>query len=245
MTKYLFDLGTEFSGGLKHMIERFAVSEKWIVKTFEANPDTYEIMKNTRKSENNLADWQFLKWRNIEWINKAAWVKNSDIRFYKAKIDNDKEYTASARQALSTWYEEVNRQEFLKPVPVPLSERKGKSVDGASTMYKKKFSRNLQASENKVQNLIEWDNGIVVPAVDIIEFMRNATTENDEIYIKMDIEGAELRILEKLYFSKKILKRIHSITLETHSFGEFNRRMRTYLIKKLLRLRGVRIYEWC
>lgn len=53
-----------------------------------------------------------------------------------------------------------------------------------------------------------------VPQVDVIEFMRNL--DQDVGVLKVDIEGAEVDLFEKLFYEPDVLSKIHYIFAETH-----------------------------
>jgi FkbM family methyltransferase len=60
-----------------------------------------------------------------------------------------------------------------------------------------------------------WDNFINVTSTDLIDLI-NSFSENDEVFLKMDIEGSEYEILEKL-IEKNILTRFTKIFVEFHN----------------------------
>lgn len=70
--------------------------------------------------------------------------------------------------------------------------------------------------ENKTTGRIDYDNPDLVYAIDISEFVGQIYNDGDEIYLKIDVEGAEYDILEHM-FDRDTLKFIDTLDIEFHS----------------------------
>jgi len=63
---------------------------------------------------------------------------------------------------------------------------------------------------------INDDHGVVVPLIDLLAFLRNQIAIHGEIaFVKMDIEGAELEILEAM-LQEGLFEHIRLMVVETH-----------------------------
>ena len=76
-----------------------------------------------------------------------------------------------------------------------------------------KYSRSSSVVSNKIN--VTRESAIEVNQIDFIEYVSDL---NEEIgVLKIDIEGAEVELLESLLDQPDILKRIHFIFVETHA----------------------------
>ncbi len=84
---------------------------------------------------------------------------------------------------------------------------------------------------------------IIVKTIDFNKYI-DQFNENDELYLKMDIEGSEYKVLENLIKSKKISK-FTKIWVEFHDrfMIDIDKRLKFYLIRDIERM-GVRVYIW-
>lgn len=58
---------------------------------------------------------------------------------------------------------------------------------------------------------------ILVPCIDFVEWILDNTQPNDEIYIKMDIEGAEFPVLRRMLDHEDVFDRIKFMAVEFHA----------------------------
>jgi FkbM family methyltransferase len=85
-----------------------------------------------------------------------------------------------------------------------------------------------------------------VPCVDLSRFIKDNFSENDRIFIKMDIEGSEFAVLQKLV-DENLLDRINTLVVEWHAHFYTNQEemevKKAELTKKLVDA-GVQLLDW-
>lgn len=82
--------------------------------------------------------------------------------------------------------------------------------------YYSKLSDGSSLNSNKITNEISCDNYITVECIDIVEFINKLNlNQNDQLWIKMDIEGEEYNIIEHLH-KNNIIPKINKLFIEWH-----------------------------
>lgn len=110
-------------------------------------------------------------------------------------------------------------------------------------------SKNYKGGSTLMQDKTNSSNhAISVRAIDLAEWLVKNIEDNDQVFMKVDIEGAEYHLLEHLIVTGK-LSVINSIAIEWHSnkFGLENEAQ--YLARKnIIKLKiwesGIRYFEW-
>lgn len=98
-------------------------------------------------------------------------------------------------------------------------------------------------TEVKLNQLIET---VEMPCINFVEWIEKNTSDQDEIYIKLDIEGAEYDVLEHL-ISHKVIHRIKKIYVEWHSYALKNKKSydaRQTKIEQSLQNTGIEVISW-
>ncbi len=181
--KNLFlDLGTNKGQGFNYF-KKFFKLNKFDYLLVEPNPYLEETIKELIR-KNNIKG-------NINYINKAAYIKNSKIKLYGT-----------------------------------VEDYRGKLSDGASIISE--HNSNIYNSD--------YENALWVETFDVIQKIKDLK-DYDNIIIKMDVEGSEYDILEKLIYHKN---EIHNIR---HIFIEFHSRFMSSINKSKYKLREKKIKE--
>lgn len=140
-------------------------------------------------------------------------------------------------QALSTSNGEIDL--FVETVNEKRAKRKLLPTgQGSTTFSLDEFRENVHSGE--------FTEKIKVPCIDFVEWIEKNTTENDYIVIKLDIEGNEYSILEKLIKSK-CMNQIAKMYIEWH--GHFMAdpkkfKLRQENIEKILLTNNIILETW-
>jgi len=88
--------------------------------------------------------------------------------------------------------------------------------------------------ENKVTGNLSHENSNIVPCINLARWLEENTRAEDNVTLKIDIEGAEYDVLDKLS-SNPVLKRLDNILVEWHE-NRLTPRWRYRLRRRLLEL---------
>ena len=112
---------------------------------------------------------------------------------------------------------------------------------------KKDFYLGHEASSSliygKTRGRLDFDNPIEVETIDLGKWISNNFTENDYIILKMDVEGAEYEILNKMLNDGSI-KYVDKLYIEFHGSRVFKTREDTKEIRKRLKDIELDVYSW-
>lgn len=98
--------------------------------------------------------------------------------------------------------------------------------------------------DTKISNSIDKQNPIYVEAIDFSEWLLKNFDMNDEIILKMDIEGAEYAVLEKMIRDESI-KLISKLYIEWHCNKISNvSEGRHHALIEMLRNNHIQIHDW-
>lgn len=218
MNKIYIDCGTHLGEGLKKHINEHSIDQSWKIFTFEANTNTYNLLQSIRQSNDFSSQYNWLKWNNIVYENKAVWIKEGEMDFYcsevanRDQLNNDQSYVDFIR-----FHDELVKNGEL----VTAHQRNDYPIDGSSTIMPDHFKSTLSSLGNSLQKSLVWNNKITVPCFDFSLWLKNTVKEKDYVLCKIDIEGAEFEVLKKCIIDNT-LKLINEIHIEFHHFGNSN-----------------------
>ena len=188
MTRKIFiDCGTHLGMGFSKCAEIFRIDHEWEIFGFEANPYVFDGYVKNIESEK----YSVLSDKNINLENKAVWISDEGIKFSlrgitKHHIDN---YSNDGwSNDLATMVGEYNGVEEKEALEIPW--------DGGSCVTELKEQIKDTEERNK---LYKWHEDIEVESIDLSKWIMNNFSKEDLIVLKMDIEGAEYKIIPKMF----------------------------------------------
>jgi hypothetical protein len=107
----------------------------------------------------------------------------------------------------------------------------------------KHMRKQLARRGTKIQKTIYFEPEITVKSIDFAKFVSLNTSEGDELYCKMDVEGSEFRVMRSL-IRRKQLKRFNAIYIEWHNYGNVRLKIQKILIKIVARFYKVQLIDW-
>jgi FkbM family methyltransferase len=194
MKKVFIDGGTNLGQGLNQIMKAHEMDSDWEITSFEVNPNTFKYMDKT-------------KFPNVKFINKGLWNENCK-RNLMIEIWPDK---------IEGFHNEFLTDKDLKDLP----------VGGASHVLEEDWlkphyiAENLQeyADKNNLDpnNYISYVVGdlLEVECIDLSEFIRENYSKTDHIVMKLDVEGAEYPILEKM-IADGTIEYLNEVYIEWH-----------------------------
>lgn len=133
----------------------------------------------------------------------------------------------------AVWVE--NKKVTFYIVVVDKYGKQGRGTTGASTLNEEKNKRNL-----KIHKKVE---AVTVDGIDISIWIRDNFSKDDHIVLKMDIEGSEYEVLEKM-IEDNTFEMIDELLVEFHwKKCEISERRHNALYNKLLSY-NIPISEW-
>ena len=188
MTRKIFiDCGTHLGMGFSKCAEIFRIDHEWEIFGFEANPYVFDGYVKNIESEK----YSVLSDKNINLENKAVWISDEGIKFSlrgitKHHIDN---YSNDGwSNDLATMVGEYNGVEEKEALEIPW--------DGGSCVTELKEQIKDTEERNK---LYKWHEDIEVESIDLSKWIIDNFKKDDFIVLKMDIEGAEYKIVPKMF----------------------------------------------
>lgn len=242
MNNIFIDCGTHLGEGLKKHIKIYNIDQTWDVYSFEANPHTFSILENIRQGHQNLPkDYEFLRWSNIKFFNKAISTIDERINFYCSSVPSNLKLDGSQKKEFENFISEHDEMVKNEQLLVP-HLRFGEPIDGSSSIFGKLYERAFTISGNGLQRNLEWNTKVEVNGIDFSEFLKKFSSD-DYIVCKMDIEGAEYDVLEKCIENKSYLK-IKELIIEFHDYLDFSFGARSKKIVDVLTTGGVKVSAW-
>lgn len=212
--KVFIDCGTNLCQGLTAHINKYNINRDWAVHSFEANPYTFNHAKNIIE--------QYYSHLNIHLHNAAVWTENE---YKKLNV----EY-----QELNGIKELLHRQGFSSD-GLDFYSEESLWVGGASNILGEEFTPVEEM--NPLKYAVEE-----VQCIDFSHFLEYNFKDTDDIFIKMDIEGAEYDVLTKLLRSPAI-KMIREISIEWHNRMLKTKYDQNYITSQLV-TKGIVINTW-
>jgi FkbM family methyltransferase len=138
-------------------------NNSWQIYSFEAIPELYNIICK--------------KHNDINVINKAIWINNNILNFYKTTI----------------------KKQYLK-----------KENDDSFI-----YGQGSSLMNSKTTGSLDKNTPLQIEGLHLSEYIKNNFNKNDNIWLKLDVEGAEYEILEDLINSNSI-EYINKLFIEFH-----------------------------
>jgi FkbM family methyltransferase len=141
-------------------------------------------------------------------------------------------YAAHFERARETW-------------PVELVQAAVWVQDGTIRFYLGEEGPESSVLFEKTTGGFRQDNALDVPSVDFSAWMSREVGPADEVVLKMDIEGAEFPVLEKM-LADGTTRRVELLLIEWHAdrLPTGHMKLRRKWIELRLWLRGVRVLRW-
>jgi FkbM family methyltransferase len=238
--KVMFDCGTHLGEGLTYFAGVLKIDETWKIYAFEANPKTYEhLMKMASESEiPNPYIW--LQNPNLKLLNVAVWDCESEISFSCGNYDQEKitNLGNDYHNFLSLINERIQEGQLIYNQFDTTD-----AIDGSSTAMVKHMRKQLARRGTKIQKTIYFEPAISVKSIDFAKFVSLNTSDGDELYCKMDIEGSEFKVMGSL-IRRNQLKKFTAIYIEWHNYGNLLLKMKKILIKIVARVYKVQLIDW-
>jgi FkbM family methyltransferase len=239
MRNIYIDCGTHLGEGLKKHIEMCGIDETWEIYTFEANPNTFKIFQEARKTDNVPEKYKWIKWENIEYFNKAVWTEDGEIDFYCSTVSN--------RDSLLNESDYINFLKFHDQLVesgdllIP-HQRSDYNIDGSSTIMPNHF-KNVLSNGDSLQRNIIWEEKVSVDSFDFSKWLKENIKEDDNVICKIDIEGAEFDVIKKC-ITDDTLRLINSLDVEFHHFSDSNYSSDYHFIMNEVNKLGINFNIW-
>jgi hypothetical protein len=236
--KLFVDCGTHLGDGLKQHIALLGIDETWLIDSFEANPYTFQYLASALDRTLAIPGFEFFAFPRLRLINKAVWVRSGSLSFYCASPNKLEDTSVEIQNYYDDHSRRVERGEFLIT-----HEQTGLPIDGGSSIYGKRMKKSLRRIGNEIQRNLNWETQIKVECIDFSSYIDLMAKDVDYIYCKMDLEGAEFRILWRLIYTGSIRK-IDGISIEWHHYGHPIRKIVKVFLKICIRMNSVKIVDW-
>jgi hypothetical protein len=243
MGKIFLDCGTHMGLGFSRLSEILKIDKDWGVFGFEANPYTYQRYVDNIESNKfpTLID------QNIKVYNKAVWIHDGTIKFslrgisikhWESIYENDRDktnpfYKNKWEPGLANLAADVHGLDREEIIKIPW--------DGGSCITTIKEEEML--SEKRNSDFYEWHQDIEVESIDISNWVKTNLSEQDLIVMKLDIEGAEYNVLEKMINDGSI-DYINTLFVEWHDYQLKDKKIETEKIKSILKEKKIECIDW-
>lgn len=200
MSKKIFiDCGTNLCQGLSSFIDKFKIDESWEVYSFEANPNSFNIIDKK-------------KFKFVNFQNKAVWVSNEILKL------NVEKYPSYINDKKISIRNDIELTDLVGG---------GTNIMGDDHVFNENNPNMTQVS---------------IEGFDFSEFIINNFKKEDFIIVKMDIEGSEYPVLEKMILDESI-HLIDEIYIEFHNHLLKNK-FDENKIKNTITSLGIKLTEW-
>ena len=242
MSKIFLDCGTHMGLGFSRISEILKIDKDWEIFGFEANPYTYQRYIDNIKSRRfpPLID------RNIKVYNKAVWIYDGTVKFslrgisnkhWESIYENDKDktnpfYKNEWEPGLCNLAADIHGLDQEEIIQTPW--------DGGSCVTSIKEE---MISEKRNSDFYEWHQDIEIESIDISNWIKTNLSEQDLIVMKLDIEGSEYNVLEKM-ISDGSINYINKLFVEWHDYQLENKEIEKEKIKAILKEKKIEYIDW-
>jgi len=237
---YYIDCGIHLGEGSSILLSELNLNQDAHIIAFEANQITFNELNRVRARKDLPDKYKYLQHRNFVIHNKAVWIKSGykEMSFCLQKIPLNLEKDYYLEDFMVMHNSKVKSGDLVAP-----HQNTGKAIDGSSTFFGKRNMNYLQSKGNILQKNIDFSYKEQVATINFSSFILEEIPKNSEIIVKMDIEGAEFRVMNSL-ISSGAIKRISKLYIEWHSYDYFLLRLAKIYIKTRLRFFSIQVNDW-
>jgi len=95
----------------------------------------------------------------------------------------------------------------------------------------------------KTRGNLDFDNPIEVDCIDLSKWITENFDKDDYIILKMDVEGAEYKVLEKM-INENTINYVNKLYVEFHGMRVFKTKEDTKKLRTEIRGRGIPVHNW-
>lgn len=231
MRKIFIDCGTNMGMGFDSLCNKVGVDSTWEIYGFEPNESSFNGFVENIKS----GRYPSLEDKNITLFQKAVWDEDGTFEFCMEGL-SEQHYNENPE-----WKKAVDDHN--------LEYRKGKKLDytefgvyslGGSCM-KEMHEQLKRPSDHEIK--FEWKDSVLVESIDFSNWIKQNFSIDDYIFLKMDIEGSEYRVLPKM-ISDDTMQYVNSLVIEWHDWVMPEYVEKTNELQKQIASLGVDIMQW-
>jgi len=231
MRKIFIDCGTNMGMGFADLAPRLGIDASWEVFGFEPNVYAYDAYVNNIKS----GRYSVLENQNFNLQQKAVWDKDETIQFCHEAV-NKEEYDRDPawKKGCDDLNERHKKGECLDFIDLDLPATGGSCV--------KEIHDQLNRPPEHAIKLCFPETG-EVEAIDFSKWVMENFDKNDQIVLKMDIEGSEYKVLPKMIEDGSI-SYINNLIIEWHHWILPQFTEDTQKLSSQIQSLGVQISGW-
>ena len=205
MKKVFIDCGTNMGMGFADLAPRYNVDDMWEVYGFEPNVYAYDAYVENIKS----GRYDVLKDKNITLFQKAVWDKDEKINFCHEAVNREEyERDPAWKKACDDVNIKYESGQGLDFIDLDLPATGGSCV--------KEIKDKLERPDHHDVKLT-FPETLEVEAIDFSRWIRENFVEDDYIFLKMDIEGSEYKVLPKM-IEDGTINYINDLIIEWHDW---------------------------
>jgi FkbM family methyltransferase len=225
--KIFIDCGVNMGTGFSKLCNTVGVDENWEIFGFEPNEYAFDIYVEHIKSEK----YSFLSNKNFNLFQKAVWIEDGEIEFCMEGL-SEKEYNENEH-----WKEEIRKHRINYPL-----DRLELGVPSSGGSCIKKLHEKHQRAESH-EKLYEWSDPVLVECIDFSKWIKDNFSKEDYIFLKMDIEGSEYKILPKM-INDGTISYIDALVIEWHDWIMPEFKSDTLQLQQQLQNLGINVLPW-
>jgi len=190
MRKIFLDCGAHRGESVQYFCELYSDADSFEIFCFEANSNFNDIFKNLY----------------VHYINKVVWIENTIVDFYQ--ISDNKGNTKSLASSIIIEKSGPGTRRFDKIIKSPTIKHYKRKIERIQKTYEryairgdKRKKRKARQKLNTLYQLIsQATQGTIIKkeSIDLSNWIIENFNNSDFIILKLDIEGAEYEVLEKM-----------------------------------------------
>jgi FkbM family methyltransferase len=225
--KIFIDCGTNMGTGFSNLCDKIGIDHTWEIFGFEPNEYAFDIYVNHIKSEK----YSFLNNKNFELYQKAVWIEDGHIEFCMEGF-NEHEFNENDH-----WKEEIRKHK----IKYPLEQLEIGIPSSGGSCIKEMHEKHQRDHDH--EKLYDWSEPVLVECIDFSQWIKNNFSKEDYIFIKMDIEGSEYKILPKM-IDEGTINYVDALAIEWHDWIMPDFREDTIKLKNELGSLGINVLSW-